>query len=88
MDVDNDGWKDLIVANGHVYPKSRRTSSEEFKQNRQLYWNRGDGQFFDLSSRPEVGIAATHASRGLAVGDLDNDGNEEIVIVNIEPPPC
>jgi hypothetical protein len=88
IDVDNDGWKDLIVANGHVYPEvdSGRTG-ESFKQKRLLYWNRGDKQFFDLSPQAGTGIADVHASRGLAVGDLDNDGNEEIVIVNMGESP-
>ena len=88
IDVDNDGWKDLIVANGHVYPEveSGRTG-ESFKQNRLVYWNRGDGQFYDLSAQAGPGIADVHASRGLAVGDLDNDGNEEIVIVNMGEAP-
>lgn len=88
IDIDNDGWKDLIVADGHVYPEvdSGRTS-ESFKQKRLLYWNRGDGQFFDLSTQAGSGINAAHASRGLAVGDLDNDGNEEIVIVNMGEAP-
>jgi len=84
VDVDNDGWKDLILANGHVYPEvDTGHSAEHFKQRRLLYWNRGDKQFFDLSSQAGSGIAAAHASRGLAIGDLDNDGNEEIVIVNM-----
>jgi hypothetical protein len=52
-----------------------------------LYWNRGDGQFFDLSSAAGSGITAAHASRGLAVGDLNNDGNQEIVIVNMGEAP-
>lgn len=88
IDIDNDGWKDLLVANGHVYPEvdSGRTA-EQFKQKRLLYWNRGDGQFFDLSGAAGPGILAEHSSRGLAIGDLDNDGEQEIVIVNMHEPP-
>ena len=62
-------------------------SGEKFKQGRLLYWNRGDRQFFDLSTQAGSGITDPHASRGLAVGDLDNDGNEEIVIVNMGEAP-
>ncbi len=88
IDFDNDGWKDLILANGHVYPEvdSGRTG-ESFKQKRLLYWNRGDGQFYDISPQAGSGINESHASRGLAVGDLDNDGNEEIAIVNMGEAP-
>jgi len=88
IDVDNDGWKDLIVANGHVYPEvDNAHSGEKFRQPRYLYWNGGEGQFFDMSSLSGPGIAAEHSSRGLAVGDLDNDGEMEIVIVNMDEPP-
>ena len=88
IDVDNDGWKDLILANGHVYPEvDTGHTGEHFKQARLLYWNRGDGQFFDLSAQAGSGISDAHASRGLAIGDLDNDGEEEIVIVNMGEPP-
>ena len=88
IDFDNDGWKDLIVANGHVYPEVDTGQTEEkYKQPRLLYWNRGDGQFFDISSQAGPGISATHSSRGLAIGDLNNDGSEEIVIVNMGEPP-
>jgi hypothetical protein len=84
IDFNNDGWKDLIAANGHVYPEvDVAHTAEKFKQPRLLYWNRGDGQFFDLSSQGGPGISEPHSSRGLATGDLDNDGNEEIVIVNM-----
>ncbi|WP_348267110.1 CRTAC1 family protein [Edaphobacter paludis] len=84
LDFDNDGWPDLIVANGHVYPKVEDgQTGEHFKQRRLLYWNRGDGQFFDLSGAAGPGISDEHSSRGLAIGDLDNDGEQEIVIVNM-----
>jgi enediyne biosynthesis protein E4 len=88
IDFDNDGWKDLILANGHVYPEvDSGHTGESFKQRRLLYWNRGDGQFYDVSSQAGGGITTPHASRGLAIGDLDNDGNEEIVTVNMGEPP-
>jgi enediyne biosynthesis protein E4 len=88
IDFDNDGWKDLILANGHVYPEvDSGHTGEKFKQGRLLYWNRGDGQFFDLSASGGSGITTPHASRGLATADLNNDGHEEIVIVNMGEAP-
>jgi enediyne biosynthesis protein E4 len=88
MDFDHDGWKDLFVADGHVYPFVDTSNlGETFKQPRQLYWNRGDGQFFDMSNAAGSGITAAHSSRGIAVGDLDNDGSLEIVTVNLFEPP-
>lgn len=88
LDFDSDGWKDLFIADGHVYPFiDNYHIGEEFKQPRQLFWNRGDGQFHDMSLTGGPGITAKHSSRGLAVGDLDNDGSEEIVVVNLFEPP-
>ena len=88
VDIDNDSWKDLFIADGHVYPFVERYElGEEFHQPRQLFWNRGDGQFFDMSNTAGPGITAKHSSRGIAVGDLDNDGSEEIVVVNLFEPP-
>ena len=88
VDIDNDGWNDLFIADGHVYPFIEKYNlGEEFHQPRQLFWNRGDGQFFDMSFTAGPGITAKHSSRGIAVGDLDNDGSEEIVVVNLFEPP-
>jgi hypothetical protein len=88
LDLDNDGWKDLIVANGHVYPEvDTGHTAENYKQPRLLYWNRRDGQFFDLSAQGGPGTTDVHSSRGLAVGDLDNDGSEEVLISNMGEAP-
>jgi hypothetical protein len=88
LDFDHDGWKDIFVANGHVYPEvDQLPVGENYKQQRLLYWNRRDGQFYDISSRAGPGILARHSSRGIAVGDLDNDGSLEIVVVNMHERP-
>jgi enediyne biosynthesis protein E4 len=88
LDFDNDGWKDLFIADGHVYPfVDKYNIGEHFHQPSQLFWNRGDGQFHDMSMNGGPGITAMHSSRGVAVGDLDNDGSEEIVVVNLFEPP-
>ena len=88
LDFDNDGWPDLIIADGHVYPEvNHGQAGETFQQPRMLFWNRGDDQFFNMSSIAGPGILAQHSSRGLAVGDLNNDGQQEIVIVNMGEAP-
>jgi hypothetical protein len=88
LDFDQDGWKDLFVAAGHIYPFIDGTGvGETFAQGRELFWNRGDGKFFDMSAAGGPGIAARHSSRGIAIGDLDNDGAMEIVVVNLFEPP-
>ena len=82
-DIDLDGWPDLFVANGHVAPSIDGAEIQEsFSQPRLLFWNRGDGIFHPVSERAGKGIRANHPSRGAAAGDLDNDGNLEIVVVN------
>lgn len=87
-DVDQDGWKDILHVNGHVYPEVDAAGlKEQFAQERTLFWNRGDGEFYDLSAQAGPAVTERHASRGLATADLDNDGTLEVVIVNLHQPP-
>ncbi len=84
LDFDRDGWPDLFAANGHV-ARSLDSSgtTESFAQPRLLFWNRGDGIFHSVSAEAGPGITERRPSRGSATGDLDNDGDLEIVVVNM-----
>jgi hypothetical protein len=88
LDVDEDGWPDLVIANGHVYPEiDRSTVGETYRQKTLLYRNLGDGKFADVTSSAGPGFAPPRPSRGLATGDLDGDGRPEILIVNMNDRP-
>jgi hypothetical protein len=87
-DVDNDGWPDLLVANGHVYPEvdSARLGAT-FKEPRFLYWNQGNGKFKDLSRSSGPGLTEPLSGRGLAIADLWNDGRLSAVVNNLSDRP-
>jgi len=88
FDFDNDGWPDLLLANGHVYPEvDSQHLGSSFREPKILYHNNGNGTFTDISANAGPGIAAMSSSRGLAVGDLWNDGRMSAVISNINEPP-
>ena len=88
IDIDQDGNKDLIIANGHIYPElARAGKSEPFDMPRLLYWNLGNGAFRDVTKQSGNALTVARSSRGLAVGDLDGDGAPEIVIVNMNAAP-
>ena len=83
VDFDNDGWKDLLLANGHVFPEVERKKTDiRFKDRRILYRNQRNGKFEDISEKAGPGVLDRHSSRGVAVGDIDNDGAVEILINN------
>jgi hypothetical protein len=88
FDFDNDGWKDLFVANGHVYSQiAGRKLHVEYKEPKILYRNLGNGRFQDVSSRSGAAIGAPNLARGCAFGDFDNDGNVDVVVNNLDSPP-
>jgi hypothetical protein len=88
LDVDEDGWPDLVMANGHVYPEIDGSPiGETYRQKTLLYRNLGNGRFADITASAGPGFALRRPSRGLAVGDLDGDGRPEIVIVNMNDKP-
>ncbi|HEY3440740.1 MAG TPA: CRTAC1 family protein [Paludibaculum sp.] len=83
LDFDNDGWKDLLLVNGHVFPEIDRKQGEiRHKQRRIVYRNLRNRKFDDISLKSGPAILETHSSRGVAIGDMDNDGTLEVLINN------
>jgi enediyne biosynthesis protein E4 len=88
LDVDNDGWPDLVEANGHVYPEVEgKQLGDTYLQDTLLYMNRRGSTFEDVSKTAGPAFERGRPARGLATGDLDGDGQPEIVIVNMNSTP-
>jgi enediyne biosynthesis protein E4 len=88
FDPDNDGWPDLIMTNGHVYPQVDQANiGVKFREPTQLFLNGRDGTFQDASDKAGEALKVPRVGRGLAVGDLFNDGLQEVVIENLEGEP-
>ena len=84
VDLDNDGWLDLFTVAGHVYPQAERfTSGAKYREPKLLQFNQGDGTFCDASDQAGPAIQKPRVSRGLAVGDLFNDGNMDLVVEDL-----
>jgi len=88
VDLDNDGFPDLFMVTGNVYPEvEKKLSQYANKTPRAVFRNLGDGKFEELTDAAGPGIAAAHCSRGCAFGDFDNDGDVDILVVNLNEPP-
>ena len=88
VDLDNDGFPDLFLVTGSVYPEvEQKLPAYPFRTPRVVFRNLGDGKFEELIDEAGPGIAAAHSSRGCAFGDFDNDGDIDILIVNLNEPP-
>jgi hypothetical protein len=88
VDFDNDGWVDLFVNNGHVYPQvDAIPGSPGYKQPMQMFRNNHHGAFEDISKASGVFEMPPESRRGAAFGDVYNDGNIDILVLNIGQPP-
>jgi hypothetical protein len=82
-DVDNDGWLDLFVANGHLHDNLSELGQEgTYGQRNLLFHNNGDGTFTDVSPRAGVGLRLEEVTRGAAFADYDDDGDLDIALSN------
>ena len=89
VDFDNDGWPDIFVASGHVYPQvdSIANNPSKYKQPMFLFRNKGDRTFEDITRATGLGAIPMASRRGAAFGDVKNDGNMAILVLNVGAPP-
>ena len=81
FDMENDGWADILICNGHVYPEVEQLKTEAgYAQRKLLYKNLRNGRFDDVSNDAGPGISVPTAARGCAFGDVDNDGDLDVVV--------
>jgi enediyne biosynthesis protein E4 len=86
-DFDNDGLPDLVIASGHVYPDVDTVKSVKYREPILLYRNQGDRTFSEISGPAGLNDGPSQSRRGIAFGDINNDGNVDMVVFNVGAPP-
>ena len=87
-DFDNDGLPDIFVANGHVYPQMDSSETgQRYAQRKELYRNIGGGKFRDVARELGGDLLTPKSSRGAAFGDFDDDGNIDVLVINMNDRP-
>ena len=88
FDYDNDGDRDLFVANGHTYPEADLPqANSSYREENLLFENRGGGRFDDVSTKAGPGLAIREVSRGTCLADYDQDGDMDLFVLNLNSPP-
>ena len=88
LDLDNDGWLDLFLVNGHVYPEVDRLKTEAgYKQRKVVYRNLRNGRFADVSEQLGPPVTIPKAARGAVFADFDNDGDVDVLVNNVHDTP-
>ena len=88
LDLDNDGWLDLFLVNGHVYPEVRQLKTEAgYEQRKVIYRNLRNGKFADVTEQLGPPVTTPKAGRGAAFADFDNDGDVDVLVTNLHDTP-
>jgi len=87
-DFDNSGWPGILIANGHVYPElDGKGLGTSYREPKVAYYNLRNGKFANITGQAGAALSEKHSARGMALGDLFNDGREEALVNNVNEPP-